>query len=110
MTLAIISDLPRRLRHSRSTAQPGSEAGTRTANGRWTGRKENTMSSDGRYASFMGHGPRQIPHWEHGSCPDSETGRMSGGYMMCIGNHIPFNVPGEAIKRYLDLSQELAHR
>ena len=28
-----------------------------------------------------------------------ETGHMSRGYMMCIGNHIPFNVPGEAIKR-----------
>jgi len=39
-----------------------------------------------------------------------ETGRMSGGYMMCIGNHIPFNVPGEAVKRYLDLSAELAYR
>lgn len=39
-----------------------------------------------------------------------ETGRMSGGYMMCIGNHIPFNVPGEAVKRYLDLSVELGHR
>jgi len=39
-----------------------------------------------------------------------ETGRMSGGYMMCIGNHIPFNVPGEAIKLYLDISSELAHR
>ncbi len=39
-----------------------------------------------------------------------ETGRMSGGYMMCIGNHIPWNVPPDAIKRYLDLSQELAHR
>jgi hypothetical protein len=39
-----------------------------------------------------------------------ETGRMSRGYMMCIGNHIPFNVPGEAIKRYLDLSAELARR
>ena len=39
-----------------------------------------------------------------------ETGRMSGGYMMCIGNHIPFNVPPEAIKRYLDLSAELAYR
>lgn len=39
-----------------------------------------------------------------------ETGRMSGGYMMCIGNHIPFNVPPEAVKRYLDLSSELAHR
>lgn len=39
-----------------------------------------------------------------------ETGKMSGGYMMCIGNHIPFNVPPEAIKRYLDLSEELAYR
>ena len=39
-----------------------------------------------------------------------ETGRMSGGYMMCIGNHIPFNVPGEGIKRYLDLSAELGYR
>ncbi len=40
----------------------------------------------------------------------AETGRMSGGYMMCIGNHIPFNVPGEAIRRYLELSRELARR
>ncbi len=39
-----------------------------------------------------------------------ETGKMSGGYMMCVGNHIPFNVPGEAVKRYLDLSSELAFR
>lgn len=39
-----------------------------------------------------------------------ETGRMSGGYMMCIGNHIPFNVPPEAVKLYLDLSIELAYR
>lgn len=39
-----------------------------------------------------------------------ETGRMSQGYMMCIGNHIPWNVPGEGIKRYLDLSAELAYR
>ncbi|MGQ9663010.1 MAG: uroporphyrinogen decarboxylase family protein [Kiritimatiellia bacterium] len=39
-----------------------------------------------------------------------ETGRMSRGYMMCIGNHIPFNVPPEAVKLYLDLSAELAYR
>jgi len=39
-----------------------------------------------------------------------ETGRMSGGYMMCIGNHIPWNVSPEGIKRYLDLSNELAYR
>jgi len=39
-----------------------------------------------------------------------ETGRMSGGYMMCVGNHIPWNVPPEAVKLYLDLSEELAWR
>jgi hypothetical protein len=39
-----------------------------------------------------------------------ETGRMSSGYMMCIGNHIPYNVPPEAVKLYLDLSAELAYR
>ena len=39
-----------------------------------------------------------------------ETAQLTGGYMMCIGNHIPWNVPAEAVKRYLDLSEELAHR
>jgi len=39
-----------------------------------------------------------------------ETGKMSAGYMMCIGNHIPWNIPADAIKRYLDLSAELAYR
>jgi hypothetical protein len=40
----------------------------------------------------------------------AETGLMSRGYMMCIGNHIPWNVNPEGIKRYLDLSAELAYR
>ena len=39
-----------------------------------------------------------------------ETGNMSGGYMMCIGNHIPWNTPPEAIKRYLDRSREWGYR
>ena len=39
-----------------------------------------------------------------------ETARLTGGYMMCIGNHIPWNVPPPAIKLYLDLSAELAVR
>jgi len=39
-----------------------------------------------------------------------ETAKLTGGYMMCIGNHIPWNVPGEAVKRYLDRSAEWAHR
>ena len=39
-----------------------------------------------------------------------ETANMSGGYMMCVGNHIPFNVPGDAIKLYFDLSAEFGYR
>lgn len=39
-----------------------------------------------------------------------ETARMTGGYMMCVGNHIPWNIPARAIHRYLELSRELAHR
>jgi hypothetical protein len=39
-----------------------------------------------------------------------ETSRMTDGYVMCVGNHIPWNIPGEAIKRYMDLSRERAVR
>jgi len=39
-----------------------------------------------------------------------QTARMTGGYFMCIGNHIPWNTPPEAVKRYLDLSTQLAVR
>lgn len=39
-----------------------------------------------------------------------ETAHLTGGYMMCVGNHLPWNVPAEAIRRYLELSRELARR
>lgn len=39
-----------------------------------------------------------------------ETAKMSKGYMMCVGNHIPFNVPPEAVKYYFDICGELAYR
>ena len=39
-----------------------------------------------------------------------ETASLSRGYMICIGNHIPYNVPAEAIKLYFDLSAEMAFR
>jgi DNA-binding NarL/FixJ family response regulator len=39
-----------------------------------------------------------------------ETARMTGGYMMCIGNHIPWNVTPQGIERYLRWSRELAVR
>ena len=39
-----------------------------------------------------------------------ETAKLTGGYMMCIGNHIPWNTNPQGIKLYLDLCAELAHR
>jgi len=39
-----------------------------------------------------------------------ETSKLTGGYMMCIGNHIPWDIPGEAVKLYLDISEERAVR
>jgi hypothetical protein len=38
------------------------------------------------------------------------TARTCGGYFMCIGNHVPWNVPPEAVKCYLDLCRDRAHR
>ena len=40
----------------------------------------------------------------------AETGRMSGGYFMGIGNSIVWNAHPEGVKRYLDYSNELAYR
>jgi len=39
-----------------------------------------------------------------------DTAQVSAGYFMCVGNHIPWNVPPEAVKLYFDLSRELAVR
>jgi len=39
-----------------------------------------------------------------------DTAQMTGGYMMSVGNHIPWDIPPEAIKYYLDIADELAYR
>jgi hypothetical protein len=39
-----------------------------------------------------------------------DTAHMTGGYFMRIGNEITWTTPPEAVKLYLDLSHELAHR
>jgi hypothetical protein len=39
-----------------------------------------------------------------------KTAHMTGGHMMSIDNHIPWNVPPEAVTRYPDLPAEPAHR
>ena len=65
------------------------------------------IAGEGDNRALMRNDPDQIRSMVESMV---ETGRMSGGYMMCIGNHIPYNVPPEAVKRYLDLSTDLAHR
>lgn len=69
--------------------------------------KDSFLAGEGDNRVLMRNDPHEIRAMVESMV---ETGRMSGGYMMCIGNHIPFNVPPEAVKRYLDLSAELAHR
>ena len=39
-----------------------------------------------------------------------ETSRIAGGYALSIGNHIPWNVPPEGVKIYLDLCNEYGYR
>ena len=65
------------------------------------------IAGEGDNRVLMRNNPEQIRAMVNSM---AETGQMSGGYMMCIGNHIPWNVPPDAIKRYLDLSAELAYR
>ena len=39
-----------------------------------------------------------------------ETAKMSKGYMMCIGNHIPFNVSPQGVKTYFDICADIGYR
>lgn len=39
-----------------------------------------------------------------------DTARICGGYVMCVGNHIPWNIPPENVKLYFDYSREKARR
>jgi hypothetical protein len=39
-----------------------------------------------------------------------ETSRMTGGYFMRIGNEFTWNTPIQAVKQYLDLCRDMAHR
>lgn len=39
-----------------------------------------------------------------------DTSKMTGGYFMRIGNEFTWNTPPEAVKLYMDLCNDLAHR
>lgn len=65
------------------------------------------LAGEGDTRTLMRNNPAEIRKMVEGMV---ETGKMSSGYFMCIGNHIPWNVPPEAVKYYLDCCQELAWR
>ncbi|MGQ9629482.1 MAG: uroporphyrinogen decarboxylase family protein [bacterium] len=69
--------------------------------------KDCFLSGEGDNRILMRNDPNEIEAMVRDMV---ETAKMTGGYMMGIGNHIPWNTPPEAVKRYLDLSAELAHR
>ena len=69
--------------------------------------KDCYLSGEGDNRILMRNDPEEIKNMVTSMVV---TGKMSGGYVMSIGNHIPWNVPPQAIKRYLDLSNELAYR
>ncbi|MHC4983551.1 MAG: uroporphyrinogen decarboxylase family protein [Planctomycetota bacterium] len=71
---------------------------------------------EGRNLFLAGEGDNRILTRNDGDEIDAmvkamvATAHMTGGYMMCIGNHIPWNVTPQGIKRYLDRSAQWAHR
>ena len=64
-----------------------------------------SLSGEGDNRILMENEPAQIRQMVESMV---ETAKMSGGYIMCIGNHIPWNIPPEAIKLYFEFSRELA--
>jgi uroporphyrinogen-III decarboxylase len=69
--------------------------------------KDCFLAGEGDNRILMRNQPHEIRRMVSGMV---ETARMTGGYVMCIGNHIPWNVPPEAVKTYLDLSEKMARR
>jgi len=65
------------------------------------------LAGEGDCRILMENNPREIRKMVISM---TETAKMSGGYMMCVGNHIPHNIPPEAVKAYLDFSAELGFR
>ena len=36
-----------------------------------------------------------------------DTSRLTGGYIMRVGNHIPWDIPPDAVKYYFDYAAEV---
>ena len=106
-TLGLPADMVVPLMAAFRTNDAGSSPRTRAARWRALRRFAGFLAGEGDNRVLMRNRPEEIRAMVESM---TETGRLSRGYMMCIGNHIPWNVPGEAVKRYLDLSAELAYR
>jgi len=82
----------------------------------FTDYKKIARDHEGEHLFLAGEGDNRILHRGHADEIRAmvrsmvETAKMTGGYMMCIGNHIPWNVSPEGIKLYLDYAAEVAHR
>ena len=65
------------------------------------------LAGEGDNRILMRNNPEEIARMVDGMV---ETARMCGGYVMCVGNHIPWNIPPEAVRTYFELSKERAVR
>lgn len=65
------------------------------------------LAGEGDCRILLGNDPREV---EAMVCRMVETAKLSGGYVFCISNHIPWNTPAQAVKLYLDLCAKLGRR
>jgi len=61
------------------------------------------LAGDGDNRILQSHDREAIRTMTQRMC---QLGRECPGYFMCIGNHIPWNVPAESVKWYFEFSEE----
>lgn len=69
--------------------------------------KDCFLTGEGDTRILLRNNPAEIEAMVHRMV---ESAQMTGGYFMRIGNEFTWTTPPEAVKLYLDLSRELAHR
>jgi len=62
---------------------------------------DKVLVGEGDNRILMRNNPSEIEAHVRDMC---ETGKRHPGYFLCCGNHIPWNVPPEAVKLYFDYS------
>lgn len=64
---------------------------------------DKVLVGEGDNRVLMRNDPAEIEAHVKDLC---EMGRRYPGYFLCMGNHIPWNIPAEAVKRYFDYSDK----